>query len=111
MGSKFLSFRSGRAMDYLISGKQWIFLGIEKKHNHVSFSATIISIICFVLSIITFAGKLLIDREVAEAERELRKQLSDENSPTVWQKPTMIPRTGTASDDYSEEPPPYEHSN
>ncbi|CAF3298449.1 unnamed protein product [Rotaria socialis] len=91
-GTEFLSFRSGRAMDYLMS-------------------ATIISAICFVLSIITFAGKLFIDREVAESERELLKQISDENSPTAWQKPTMIPRTRTSSDDHSEEPPPYEYSN
>ncbi|CAF1600996.1 unnamed protein product [Rotaria magnacalcarata] len=92
VGRKFLSFRSGGAMDYLTS-------------------AIIISIICFVLSIITFAGKLFIDKEVAESERELLKQLSDENSPTIWQKPTMIPRTRTSSDDYSEEPPPYKQSN
>jgi len=50
----------------------------------------------------------MIEMRLIEAEKDLLKQLSDDNYQPGWHKIVMAPRTPPTSDQLSE-PPPYEY--
>lgn len=51
-------------------------------------------------------GKKVIDMRLAEAERDLLKQLSEDNYQPGWHRMIIAPRSPISDDE--QKPPPYE---
>ncbi|CAF1500024.1 unnamed protein product [Adineta ricciae] len=74
------------------------------------FCSTILSLICLLAVIITLIWKKFIDIKLYEAEKELYRQLADDNFQPGWNRIIRIQRTDRDSDkddDSSYSPPPY----
>ncbi len=69
--------------------------------------ATIISIICLMLIIASLLWKKFIEMKLIEDEKELYRQLNEDNYTPGWNKVIRIPRTESSYDDNLGEPPPY----
>ncbi|CAF1502100.1 unnamed protein product [Adineta ricciae] len=75
------------------------------------FCSTILSLICLLALIITLIWKKFIDVKLYEAEKELYRQLADDNFQPGWNKIIRIQRTDRNSDEddnNSYSPPPYQ---
>lgn len=68
--------------------------------------ATILSIICSIVIIITLIWKKLIEMKLFEAERDLLKRLSDDNFQPGWHRIVMAPRASASIHPFPA-PPPY----
>jgi protein-S-isoprenylcysteine O-methyltransferase Ste14 len=66
-----------------------------------------LAIICLLLIVATLIWKQFIEVRLVAEERDLLRQLSDENYRPGWHKVVMVPRGKSAVDDALGEPPPY----
>ncbi len=61
--------------------------------------------------IISLIWKKFIEIKLIEEEKELYRQLNEDNYTPNWNKIIRIPRTNDDDDDDSSEPPPYNYYN
>jgi len=71
--------------------------------------ATFLALVCLILVVATLIWKKLIEMQLADAERDLLKQLSDDSYQPGWHKITIAPRT-PITNGHTGEPPPYDYS-
>ena len=86
-------------------GSQHLFISTGPGFFYASF-ATFLSLICLTFVLSALVWKKLIDLRLAEAERELLKQMSDDHYRPGWHRMVIAPRTPMS--DEEAHPPPYE---
>ncbi|CAF0902844.1 unnamed protein product [Adineta steineri] len=77
------------------------------------FAATLLAIVCLTLVLVTLIWKKFIDVKLHEDEKELYKQLNDDNFQPGWHKIIRIPRKTsiTHTGNLNTPPPPYQYDN
>jgi protein-S-isoprenylcysteine O-methyltransferase Ste14 len=72
------------------------------------FLATFLAIVCLLSVIITLIWRKMIEMRLVENEKDLLKQLTDDNYRPGWHRIVMAPFTPPVNDQIPE-PPPYQY--
>lgn len=67
----------------------------------------VLSIICLLTIVITLIWQKFIEMRLVDEERELYRQLNDDNYAFNWDKVVKVRRGKSGVDDVFDEPPPY----
>lgn len=105
LGSQHIFFQTGLGFFYASFGLSNDFLFFINKRN-LCLLATFLALLSLVFVISALISKKIIDIRLAETERELLKQMSDDNYRPGWHRMVIAPRTPMS--DEETQPPPYE---